>query len=117
MISKASALEVARPGDESDVLHAAQSRTNSRRSSTIWKVLFQMPTVTRLAASRGWRCAGCGSQVGDIERDAATVCVFCAAWVQWRRKGDEQWARVLRDQGYKDHSMPHPEFIGLAALA
>jgi hypothetical protein len=117
MISDAPALEVARLGDETDVLQAATSRMDARSRRTIWKMLFQMPTLTGLAASRGRRCAGCGVQVGGTERGAATVCVYCAAWAQWRREGDEHWARVLSDQADDGQSMAHAEFVGLAAPA
>lgn len=117
MNSDEPALEVARPVDESDVPHAAASRLDSRSRSTIWKMLFQMPTVTALAASRGERCAGCGSQVVGAERGVATVCVFCAAWAQWRREGDEQWARVLSDQVHRGRMTTHAELVGLAASA
>ena len=115
MISDAPALEVARPGDESDVLHAAASGMHSRSRSTIWKMLFQMPAGTGLAANRGQRCAGCGIQLVGTEPGVATVCVFCAAWAQWRREGDEHWGRALSDQEDGGLSRAHPDFVGLAA--
>jgi len=115
MIGDAPAFEVAWPGDETPVLHAATTRVDARSRSTIWRTLFQMPTLTGLAASRGRRCAGCGVQVGGTERGAATVCVFCAAWAQWRREGDEHWARALSDQEEGGPSTAHAELVGLVA--
>jgi hypothetical protein len=115
MISDARALEVPRRGVEPAVVHAAASRMDSPSRSTIWKMLFQMPKIAGLAASGGWRCAGCGVRMVGTQRGVATVCVFCVQWTQWRREGDEHWGRALSDQEHGGRLTAHPELVGLAA--
>lgn len=78
-------------------------------------MLFKMPTVAELGARGGRGCAVCGSQVAGAKHGDPTLCVFCAAWVQWRRQGDERWAQARSDQGHGGRSTAHAELVGLAA--
>jgi hypothetical protein len=65
------------------------------------KLLFQMPNGIPLeTASADWRCTGCGASVQGTQHRLPTFCPFCRAWVQWRRDGDEAWARAL--SGWED---------------
>lgn len=86
------AIKVARPMDE-----AAANDTSriGSRGNTMWKMLFHMPIAEQQSASVAGRCAGCDAQVRGREAGAPTLCVFCTAWAQWRRQGDELWARAL----------------------
>ena len=60
------------------------------------KMLFQMPSgAPARNRPEGWRCVGCGAQIHGTELDLPSFCVFCRAWAQWRREGDEAWARAL----------------------
>jgi len=64
-------------------------------------MLFQMPNgVPRRGVNEEWRCAGCGTHLRASELDLPSFCVFCKAWAQWRRDGDEAWARAL--SGWED---------------
>jgi len=63
-------------------------------------MLFLAPESVRRPAGALWRCAGCGTQLRATQLDLPSFCMFCKAWAQWRRDGDEAWARAL--SGWED---------------
>ncbi len=51
-----------------------------------------------------WRCAGCDARIRGDEQGLPAFCPFCMAWAQWRRRGDELWARAI--SGWEDDGGP-----------
>jgi hypothetical protein len=82
-------------------------------------MLFQMPNGVPLRSVPGgvseeWRCAGCGTHLRGTELDLPSFCVFCKAWSQWRRDGDEAWARALG--GWEDDGGWSSQHLAAGAL-
>ena len=59
------------------------------------KMLFLAPENVRQPPNVEWRCAGCDMRISARVGRLPTFCVFCKAWAQWRREGDDLWARAL----------------------
>ena len=97
-------VEIARPAGTAPPGEATGPPMSSG-ASTIWKMLFEMPEGEKHGANGQGRCAGCDTQIPGTGRDLPAFCVFCRAWGQWRREGDELWAHVIRDQD-DDRSPP-----------